>query len=92
MIEEEQSSVPSVTSTMMQPDGEVPLAHEDANSSISDDHGRIDQYDSYFIGKVRSPISIVTGNLEYLQMGTDALTSKLVINLFSFSSQSHNFM
>ncbi|XP_030472137.1 SH3 domain-containing protein 2 isoform X1 [Syzygium oleosum] len=55
MIEEEQSSEPSVTSTTMQPDGEVPLAHEDAKSSISDDHGHIDQYDSYFIGKVIHP-------------------------------------
>ncbi|KAF8027984.1 hypothetical protein BT93_E0794 [Corymbia citriodora subsp. variegata] len=70
MIEEEQSSEPSVTSTTLPQDGEAPLAHEDAKSSISDDHGHIDQYESYFIGKVRSLSSTVSGNFRTCADGT----------------------
>lgn len=55
MIEGEQLSEPSVTSTKMQPDGEVPLGHEDAKSSISDDHGHVDPCKSYFIAKAVHP-------------------------------------
>jgi len=73
MIEEEQSSEPSVTSTTLQRDGEVPLAHEDEKSSISDYHGHIDQYESYFIGKVRSPSSKITGNFRIFADGNRLL-------------------
>ena len=56
MIVEEQLSEPSETSMTLQPEAKFQHVHgDDAESSISNDRGDINQHADYFIAKVRLP-------------------------------------